>query len=143
MCMDIFRNASARRRSRCNTQALNRGDSAVCESHFSAKLPTGCSCIELWLNVIPFHDCSCCGGSLLATYWRAHPSGDCLSCHFYLLQSELCVESLNFDRTFRGASAAEGQAQQKKQWENHSVHVGEFCIGNSITLHRASAHRRM
>jgi hypothetical protein len=37
---DIFRNASARRRSRCSTRALNRGDSAVCESHFNATLPS-------------------------------------------------------------------------------------------------------
>jgi hypothetical protein len=29
--------------------------------------------------------------------------------------------------TFRSASAAEGQARKKKEWENHSVHVGEFC----------------
>src|SRR5262245_26343796 len=112
--MDIFRNASARRRSRCNTQALNRGDSAVCESHFSAKVPTGYPCIELWLNVIPFQDCSCCGGGLLATYWRAYQSGDVLSCHSYLQSSELRVERLNVDRTFRSTSAAEGQARQKK-----------------------------
>src|SRR5262245_43016977 len=130
MCMDISHHASARRRSRCNTQALNRGDSAVCESHFSAKLPIGCPCIELWLNVIPFQDCSCCGGGLLATYWRAYQSGGVLSCHSYLLSSELGVERLNVDRTIRNASAAEGQARQKKQWENHSVHVGEFSIGN-------------
>ena len=75
---DIFRNASARRRSRYITRALNRGDSAVCESHFKATLPTARP------RVIPFHDCFCSGGGLLTTYRRAYQGGDLLSCHSYL-----------------------------------------------------------
>ena len=75
---DIFRNASARRRSRCSTRALNRGDSAVCESHFNATLPTACP------RVIPFRDCSFSVGGLLTTYRRAYQGGDFLSCHSYL-----------------------------------------------------------
>src|SRR5260370_13580876 len=108
MCMGYFRNASARRRSRCSSRTLNGGDSAVCESHFKATPPTARP------RVIPFHDCFCSGGGFLTTYRRGLPGRSFFFCRFCFLLILILVFNFYVAWAVPRAVAAAGHDTRKK-----------------------------